>query len=358
MSMVRMKYHVPGTPPATLISRAKPHDKPPVISLIQYDADSIFEGEFETFEDLMRRFNPSMVNWINVDGLSDIELLRKLGHQFSIHPLALEDVLNTAQRPKVEQYADQFFIVSEMIYEEEDGRIALEQLSIFLGKSYVLTIQEESEHDVFEQVRSRLRGGRGFARKMKSDYLAYALLDATVDQFYPVIETLGEVIETIEEELLDRPSKKTLRKLYEAKRLLLQLRRTAWPQREIFNTLIRDDSGLILKETQIFLRDCYDHTTQIVDILESYRDLATGLMDVYLSSLGFRTNEIIRVLTVISSIFIPLTFIAGVYGMNFNTEHPWNMPELNWPIGYVLCLAVMACVSGAMILFFKRKKWL
>lgn len=199
----------------------------------------------------MRRFNPSMVNWINVDGLSDVELLRKLGQQFNIHPLALEDVLNTTQRAKVEQYADHFFIVGDMIYEEQVGRIALEQLSIFLGNSYVLTIQEESQRDVFEQVRSRLRAGRGYARRMRSDYLAYALLDATVDQFYPIIESLGEVIETIEEELLDKPSKQTLRKLYEAKRLLLQMRRTAWPQREIFNTLIRDDSGLVLKETQV-----------------------------------------------------------------------------------------------------------
>jgi magnesium transporter len=356
--MIRIKYHVPGTPPATLISPSEPETGPCVITLIQYDSETFFEGQFDTFEDLMRRFNPSMVNWINVDGLNDIELLRKLGKQFNIHPLALEDVLNTTQRPKVEHYTDHYFVISQMIYKEKNRKITLEQLSIFLGNSYVLTIQEESEHDVFEQVRSRLRGGRGYARKMKSDYLAYALLDATVDQFYPILETLGESIEAIEEELLGRPSRETLRKLYETKRLLLQLRRTAWPQREIFNTLVRDDSGMISKETQIFLRDCYDHTTQIVDILESYRDLATGLMDVYLSSLGFRTNEIMRMLTVVSSIFIPLTFIAGVYGMNFNTEHPLNMPELNWPFGYLLSLGVMACVAAGMVIFFKRKNWL
>jgi magnesium transporter len=356
--MIRIKYHVPGTPPATLFSHAEGDGGPCVITLFQYDSETFFEGQFETFEDLMQRFDPSMVNWINVDGLNDVELLRKLGQQFRIHPLALEDVLNTTQRPKVEHYTDHYFIISEMIYKVENRRIALEQLSIFLGKSYVLTIQEESEHDVFEQVRSRLRAGRGYARKMKSDYLAYALLDATVDQFYPILETLGESIEAIEEELLDKPSRETLRKLYEAKRLLLQLRRTAWPQREIFNTLIRDESGLISKDTQIFLRDCYDHTAQIIDILESHRDLAAGLMDVYLSSLGFRTNEIVRVLTVISSIFIPLTFLAGVYGMNFNTEYPLNMPELNWPFGYLLCLGAMACAATGMVFFFKRKNWL
>jgi magnesium transporter len=355
--MIRMKYHVPGTPPATLISKAKKEGRPPVITLFQYDVDSIFEGEFDTFEGLMQRFNASMVNWINVDGLCDVELLQKLGDAFHIHPLALEDVLNTTQRPKVEQYTDHFFIVSEMVY-EVDRRVTLEQLSIFLGKSYVLTIQEESEHDVFEQVRSRLRAGRGYARKMKSDYLAYALLDATVDRFYPILETLGESVEKIEAELLRKPSREALRSLHEMKRLLLQLRRAAWPQREIFNTLIRDDSGLISKETQIFLRDCYDHTVQIIDIMESYRDLTAGLMDVYLSSLSLRTNEIMRVLTVISSIFIPLTFVAGVYGMNFNTEDPWNMPELNWPFGYLLCLGAMACIAAGMIIFFKRKNWL
>lgn len=354
--MIRLRYHLPGTPPATLLSHAA-RAGPSVITLIQYDNERIFEAQFEKFDELMEQFDPSMTNWINVDGLSDIALLQKLGERFNIHPLALEDVLNTTQRPKVEHFEDHFFIVSEMIYQDED-RITLEQLSIFLGKSCVLTIQEESEHDVFEQVRSRLRAGRGYARKMKADYLAYALLDATVDQFYPVLESLGDSIESIEEELLRKPSKETLRKLYDQKRLLLQLRRTVWPQREIFNTLIRDDSGLILKETQVFLRDCYDHTSQVIDILENFRELSTGLMDVYLSSLGFRTNEIMRVLTVISSIFIPLTFLAGVYGMNFNTEHPWNMPELNWPFGYLLCLGLMALVAAGMVIFFRRKKWL
>jgi magnesium transporter len=283
--MIRLRYHLPGTPPATLVSHA-PKAGPSVITLIQYDNETIFEAQFETFEALMERFDTSMTNWINVDGLSDVELLRKLSERFKIHPLALEDVLNTTQRPKVEHYHDHFFIVSEMIYEEAKGRIALEQLSIFLGDCFVLTIQEESEHDVFEQVRSRLRAGRGFARKMKADYLAYALLDATVDQFYPILESLGDSIESIEEQLLHKPSRESLHRLYEQKRLLLQLRRTAWPQREIFNTLVRDDSGLILKETQVFLRDCYDHTSQVIDILENFRDLCTGLMDVYLSSLG------------------------------------------------------------------------
>lgn len=355
--MIRLKYHTPGTAPATLTPPDQAREQP-VIMLIQYDNDSIFEGTFDTLEEMMERYDAAKVNWINIDGLGDTELLRKLGNRFQIHPLALEDVLNTTQRPKVEHYEQHYFVISEMIYWNEQRELSVEQLSLFLGENYVITLQEESKHDVFQKVRERLRSGRGYARKMKADYLAYALLDATVDQFYPVLETVGDGIEEIEDELLDRPSKATLRRLYESKRLLLQLRRAAWPQREIFNTLIRDDTGLVCRETQVFMRDCYDHISQIIDILESFRDLAAGLMDVYLSSLGFRTNEIMRVLTVISSIFIPLTFIAGVYGMNFDTKYPLNMPELGWPFGYVFCLGLMAAVAIFMVLFFKRKKWL
>ncbi len=356
--MIHIKYHAPGTAPATLTPPEGQAGQKSVLTLIQYDKESIFESRYDTLAELLARYDPARVNWINVDGLGDVDLLRELGVHFHIHPLALEDVLNTTQRPKVERFEDHYFIVSEMIYKESPTRIAVEQLSLFLGDNYVLTLQEESGHDVFDHVRNRLRSGRGYAPQMKADYLAYALLDATVDHFYPVLEELGDSIEEIEDELLDKPTRASLRKLYEAKRLLLQLRRAIWPQREIFNTLIRDDTGLVCKETQVFLRDCYDHTTQIMDILESFRDLAAGMMDVYLSSLGFRTNEIIRVLTVISSVFIPLTFIAGVYGMNFDTKYPWNMPELEWPFGYLFCLALMLAVAIGMLAFFRRKHWL
>lgn len=354
--MIRINYHPPGTPPATLLARGT--SGKPVLTLIQYDEETLFEGQFDTFEELLERFDPSKVNWLNVDGLTDVELLRKIGEKFHIHPLALEDVLNTTQRPKIERFTDHFFIVSEMIYFNEAEELDFEQVSLFLGESFVLTIQEEKGHDVFEQVRTRLRAGRGNSRKMKADYLAYALLDATVDQIFPVLESVGDSIEEVEEELLDRPTRSSLRKLYEAKRLLLQLRRASWPHREIFNVLIRDDTGLVGRETQIFLRDCYDHTTQIIDIIESYRDLTAGLMDLYLSSLGFRTNEIMRVLTVVSVLFIPLTFLAGVYGMNFDTELPLNMPELHWPFGYIFFWGVCLCIVGGMMVFFKRRGWL
>ncbi len=356
--MIHFHYKPAGTAPATLLPREGASARA-ALSLVQYDEETILESNFDSFDELLAKLDTKKVNWINIDGLGDIEVLKKLGEHFHIHPLALEDVLNTTQRPKVEHFTNHFFIVSEMIYFDEKDSLAFEQLSMFLGDTFLITLQEECGHDVFDSVRARLRAGRGFARKMKADYLAYALLDATVDQIFPVLELVGDSIEAVEEELLDKPQRATLKKLYESKRILLQLRRASWPQREIFNTLIRDDTGLIGRETQIFLRDCYDHTTQIIDIIESYRDLTAGLMDLYLSSLGFRTNEIMRILTIVSVLFIPLTFLAGVYGMNFNPEaSKWNMPELNWKFGYEFFWAVSLCIVGFMLAFFKRKKWL
>ncbi|MCK9589061.1 MAG: magnesium/cobalt transporter CorA [Terrimicrobiaceae bacterium] len=355
--MIRINYKSPGTPPATLLPREGARTKAD-ISLIQYDVETIYEANFDSFEELVSKLDPNKVNWINIDGLGDLGLLHKLADQFHIHPLALEDVLNTTQRPKVERFADHFFIVSEMIYFNEGNQLSFEQVSLFLGGHFLITLQEECGHDVFDHVRDRLRAGRGFARKMKADYLAYALLDAAVDRIFPVLESVGDSIESVEEELLDKPTRASLKKLYEAKRLLLHLRRAAWPHRDIFNTLIRDDTGLIGRETQIFLRDCYDHITQIIDIIESYRDLTAGLMDLYLSSLGFRTNEIMRVLTVVTVLFIPLTFLAGVYGMNFDLADKWNMPELKWPFGYLFFWTVCLCSVAGMLVFFKRKKWL
>lgn len=356
--MIRLHYHLPGTPPATLLPRVGASGKAAAITLIQYDENSLFEGEFASLEEAMERYDPSKVNWINVDGLTDVALLRAIADRFQIHPLAMEDVLNTSQRPKVEPYDDNIFVVSEMAYFDKEGALIFEQVSLFLGDAVLLTFQEEKGCDVFDPVRKRLRAGKGFARKRKADYLLYALLDGIVDHLFPILETFGESIEEIEEELLERPHKSTLRRLYEAKRLLVQMRRAAWPQREILGTLMRDETGRIQPETTIFLRDCYDHITQIIDITESYRDITAGLMDVYLSSLGFRTNEIMRVLTVVSTFFIPLTFVAGVYGMNFNTESPFNMPELHWKYGYLYFWGICLATAGITFYIVKKKKWL
>lgn len=348
--MFTSRYHQPGAAPATLTPRG---DQPPVVTLIEYDAHSFEERKVEQIEEVFERRPRGKVKWINIDGLGDMELLRKLAAHFGLHPLALEDVLHTGQRPKIEEYDAHIFMVTQMASSDGPLAVQFEQVSVFFGKDFLITIQEEPLHDVFDPVRARLRSGRGFGRQRGHDYLAYALLDAVVDQFFPVLEPLGEAVEELEEELLERPSKECVRSLHELKRALLLLRRNSWPLRELVSALSRNESGLITKETKIFLRDCYDHSIQIMDMIESYRDLSTSMMDIYLSSLGMRTNEVMRVLTVVSTIFIPLTFIAGVYGMNF--EH---MPELKSPYGYGICLAIMAMLALGMLAIFRRKKWL
>lgn len=351
--MFKRKYHTPGTAPATLIAPAGALAKP-VITLIEYNREVYNERVVETIEEVFGARDNNKVSWINIDGLGDVELLHKLGQHFDLHPLALEDVLNVGQRPKIEQYEDHYFVVSQMIFSgAESQEIDAEQVSLFLKKNVLITIQQDSMRDVFDGLRDRLRTGRGFARAMGHDYLAYALLDAMVDHYFPVLERIGEAVEDLETELLERPSRGCLEKLHDLKRNLLRLRRISWPEREVLNFLLRDESGLVRHETKVFLRDCYDHTIQIMDMIESYRDLSTGMMDLYLSSLGMRTNEIMRVLTVVTTIFIPLTFISSIYGMNFE-----NMPELHTYSGYFVVLLVMAAIGFGMLYWFRRHRWL
>jgi magnesium transporter len=356
--MLRLNYQIPGTPPATLLARSETIGRPPKITLFIYDQEHLEELEISSISILKEKLDPSRVNWVNINGFGDGTFMQQLGEIFGLHPLALEDVLNTTQRPKLEQYEDHLFIVSELVYFDTERRLSAEQLSLFLGANFVVSIQEETGEDWFEPIRNRLRTGRGFARKMHADYLVYAILDAVVDHLFPLLEVIGDQLEESEEELLGKPSRDTLHNLYHVQRLLLQLRRAAWPHREIFNSLLRDESGLVHSETRLFLRDCYDHSTQIIDMVETYRDLGAGLMDVHFASIDSRTNEIVRVLTVVSVFFLPLTFLAGVYGMNFNTEDKWNMPELSWPFGYVYFWGVCFIITSFMLVFFKRKRWI
>ena len=330
----------------------------PVISLIEYDAHSIEERTIETMDELLPCLDNDKVSWINVDGLGDPEFIKRLGQHFRIHPLALEDIFNIGQRPKVDEYDRQLFIVLDMGYENKEGEVVFEQVCVVLSEQFVITIQEEDSGDVFNPVRQRLRDGGGNARFMKSDYLAYALIDAVIDQYFPIIESLGESMEDLQETLLDQPTRERLRELHEFKRLIARIRRAIWPQREVLGRLMRDETGLVAARTKPFFRDCYDHTVIMVDILETFREATRNIMDIYLSSISIRTNEVMRVLTVISSIFIPLTFIAGVYGMNFDPKlSPFNMPELEWPFGYLFAICLMLAVAIGMIVFFKRKKW-
>lgn len=356
--MFRFSYHLPGTPPATLLNRNPVAAAPPRIRLISYDENGFSEVTVADFAALEEAYCPQRINWIDVQGLGDLELLEALGRKFRLHPLTLEDVLNTTHRPKMEHHGHHLFIISAMIYFENNQELDTEQLSLFVGEHFVISLQEEGGEDLFERIRERIRSGHGQIRLQKSDYLAYAILDALVDNNYPVLEVLGDALAEIEELLLAKPTRETLRKLYEIKRLLLQVRRVIWPHREVFSSMLRDESGLIQPSTHIFLRDCYDHTTQLIDMVENYRDLCAGLMDVYISSVGIRTNEIMRILTLVSTFFIPLTFLAGVYGMNFDTDSPLNMPELRWPYGYLFFWGVSLTITTAMFIFFRRKRWL
>jgi magnesium transporter len=356
--MDKLRYPPPGTAPATLIVPPEYQGQQPVLSLIEYDAHSIEERKIETMDELLPCLDNDKVSWINVDGLGDPEFFQRLGRQFRIHPLALEDIFNIGQRPKMDEYDRQLFIVLDMAYENKKEEVVFEQVCIVLAENFVITIQEDPG-DVFDAVRQRLRDGGGNARFMKADYLAYALIDAVIDQYFPIVESLGESMDDLQETLLDQPTRERLRDLHEFKRLIARIRRAVWPQREVVGRLMRDETGLVAARTKPFFRDCYDHTVIMVDILESFREAARNIMDVYLSSINIRTNEIMRVLTVISSIFIPLTFIAGVYGMNFDPKlSPFNMPELEWPFGYPFAIFLMLAVAIGMIVFFKRKKWI
>ncbi|MBF2004827.1 MAG: magnesium/cobalt transporter CorA [Chlorogloeopsis fritschii C42_A2020_084] len=351
-------YHEPGTLPGTIIIDADA--SPSVIKLIDYDQTNAIHKQLATPEECAVYLDTESVSWVDVSGLGSEDILQRLRTVFDLHPLVLEDIVNVPERPKVEDYEDQLVIIARMVLPKaKSNGFYSEQVSLVLGKHYLLTVQEEPERDCFEPVRSRIFKNKGIIRKQGADYLAYTLLDAIIDGYFPVLEDYGEHIEDLEEEVIVRPTHRTLLKIYQVRRELLQLRRAIWPQRNAIHSLIQDGNELISDEVRIYLRDCYDHAVQVMDMVETYRELASGLMDVYLSAVSNRMNEIMKLLTVISSIFIPLTFIAGIYGMNFNTEKsPYNMPELNWYWGYPMCLALMAVIAGCLLFFFWRRGWL
>lgn len=350
-------YHQPGTIPGTIIIAKDA--SPPKMTLIDYNSTDVIRKEVKTPEESAPYLDKESVSWVEVQGLGDEDILRRLGKVFDLHPLVLEDIVNVAERPKIEDYEDHLVIICRMVVPKERRYgFYSEQVSLVLGKHYLLTVQEEPEHDCLEGVRSRICNNKGTIRKRKADYLAYAVLDAIVDGFFPVLERYGERIEELEEEVIVNPTPQTLQKIYQVRRELLQLRRYIWPQRDAINSLIRDGNELISEEVRIYLRDCYDHAVQVMDMVETYRELASGLMDVYMSAVSNRMNEVMKFLTVMSSIFIPLTFIVGIYGMNFNTDKsPWNMPELNWYWGYPACLAFMALVAAGLVFVFWRRGW-
>lgn len=356
-SYVDYYYDEPGSMPGTLTIPADA--QAPIIALIDYNEHAATRVEIATPEECRPYLDSNSVSWVDVKGLGSEDVLRRLGDVFSLHPLVLEDVVNVPQRPKVEEYHNQLLFITRMVTPKgAEGGFLSEQVSFILGEHYLLTVQEEPKYDCFGPIRERIRTNKGTIRKQGADYLAYALLDSLIDGFFPVLEEYGEMIEELEDEVVSNPTRQTLEKIHAIKRELLVIRRAIWPQRDAINTLIRDGSHLISDDVRVYLRDCYDHVVQVLDMVETYRELASSLMDVYLSSVSNKMNEIMKLLTVISSIFIPLTFIAGVYGMNFNTEKsPWNMPELNWYWGYPLCLGLMVVTAGGLIYLFWKRGW-
>ena len=298
------------------------------------------------------RASPDINLWINVDGLDRVDIIEKLGSYFNIHPLTLEDVLNTGQRPKTEDYGSYIYTVLKMmLLDTEKEEIIIDQVSIIIGPNYILSFQEREE-DVFDPVRERLKNPASRLRKSGVDYLAYSLIDAVVDNYFLILEHFGEEIENLEEELIIQPRPETLKTIQKYKRDMIILRKSVWPLRELINGLQRVESDLIKETTRIYLRDIYDHTIQVIDSVEDFRDILSSMVDVYLSSLSYRMNDVMKVLTVIATIFIPLTFIAGVYGMNFE-----YMPELKWRWGYPAVMLVMTLIGVSMFTYFKKRRW-
>ncbi len=342
-----------GLPPGTLVHVGEKKTEKTKISIIDYDESQVQEAEAKSAEECFPFKDKNTTTWINIFGLHEIDVIEKIGRHFELHPLVLEDILNTRQRPKIEDFEDYIFMVLKMLYfDEEEYEIMAEQVSIILGPNFVLSFQEK-EGDVFNAVRERIRNGKGRIRKRGPDYLAYALLDAVVDHYFIILENLGGEIEGLEEDLLGEPSTETMQDIHELKREMIHFRRSVWPLREIVNRFERSESPLIKDSTTPFLRDVYDHTIQAIDTIETYRDMLSGMLDLYLSSVSNRMNEVMKVLTIIATIFIPLTFIAGIYGMNFA-----YMPELGMRWGYPAVLTVMVLIGVTMAFYFKRKRWL
>jgi magnesium transporter len=351
-------YHQPGTIPGTISigDRAKPSK----IVLTDYNQTQYHYATDLTPEECAAYLNTELISWVDVGGLGDQATLEKLAQVFKLHPLLLENIVNTPQRPKLEDYQDQLVIITQMVnFDSQAQGIWLEQVSFVLGENYLLTVQEEPQQDCFNLVRDRLSKNKGIIRYQKADYLAYALWDTIIDGYFPVLEIYGEKIEKLEELVLRQPTEATLAKIHQIKRELLGLRRAIWPQRDVLNILIRDGHPLLNDLVSRYLKDCYDHTVQIIDTIEIYRELASGLMDVYLSAVSNKMNEVMKLLAIISTVFIPLTFVAGIYGMNFNTEvSPWNMPELNSYWGYPVCIAIMITIALSLVAYFWRLGWL
>ncbi len=340
-----------GAPPGTIIYHGDKQTDRVKISLIEFNETNFIEKEFYDLGECLDYVDPSMVRWINVDGIHNVELIDAIGKRFNIHPLTLEDIVNTNQRPKFEDYDNYVVSIMKMLYLESE--LQSEQLSVVLFDGMVISFQEAHGGDAFDLIRNRIRLGKGRIRKMGADYLSYALIDAVVDCYFGILEKIGDRIEVLEEDLIDEPTKETMRQLHGMKREMIFLRKSVWPMRELINNMERSETELIKPSTDIYLRDVHDHTIRVIDTVETFRDLLSGMMDIYLSSVSNKMNEVMKVLTIITTIFVPVTFIAGVYGMNFEF-----MPELHSKWGYIFAWIVMLSIMISLLFYFRKKKWL
>jgi magnesium transporter len=342
-----------GAPPGTLVHMGDPSLEPITFDIVTYDVDHFSEVAFGIREvDRCCGFaKTGGVSWVNINGIHAVGHIETIGACFGLHPLVLEDILNSDHRPKLEDYGDYLFLVLKIPFYEKEGGFRVEQVSLILGPSYVLSFQEKTG-PIFDVVRERLKNGKGRSRTMGPDYLAYALIDVVVDRYFTTLESIGDDIEDLEQVLFAVPGADTLESIHQFKREMIQLRKSVWPLREMIGGLQRGDSKLVGETTRVFLRDVYDHTVQVVDTVETFRDIISGMLDLYLSGVSYRTNEVMKVLTIMSTIFIPLTFLAGIYGMNFE-----YMPELKWHWAYFGLLGLMLIMAMVMLVFFRIKRW-
>lgn len=342
-----------GTAPGTLIHVGEKKADAVRITIIDYDEQNYSEKQAPTVSECVPYKTSPTATWINIDGLHQVNVIEEIGQKFDLHALILEDILNTNHRPKAEDYESYIFVVLKMLsFDEEKNHIRAEQISLVLGTGYVISFQE-SIGDVFDSVRDRIKNTRWRIRKLGPDYLLYALIDSIVDHYFVVLEKMGDKIEALQEEVARDPTQEILQQIHELKHEMIFLRKNIWPVREMVNTLLRSSSALIAESTEIYLRDVYDHAVQVIDATENYREMISGMQDLYLSSISNKMNTVMKVLTIIATIFIPLTFIAGIYGMNFK-----YMPELEWPWAYPAVWLVMVAVVVVMFIYFKRKKWI
>lgn len=342
-----------GLSPGTLVFIGSKKQEKSKVTCIDFGEDFFREADCQTVDEALVRDSKQSVKWVNIDGISDVSLVEKIGKEFNLHPLLLEDLLNTHQRPKLEEYGDRLFLIIKMLRPPtEKLEFHTEQIAFVIGPDFVLSFQEDIG-DHFDPVRNSLRQGKGKIRKSGADYLCYALIDAIVDHYFLVPELLGEQVEELQRKILKNPSPADLHAIQSLKHQLLYLRKAVWPLREVVSRLSRDDVSMVQDTTRIFFRDVYDHTIQVIETIETLREMLTGLLDIYLTSVSNKMNEAMRVLAVIATIFMPLTFIAGIYGMNFE-----YMPELKRPYGYFELLGVMAVIVVLMVAYFRKKDWL